>query len=424
MSSALDPLYLLPPEQQQAILNGPALAPPSDDVVPNFENPPNMNKLVVAVVTVGLTIVTIAVFLRAYVKICIVKNPQIQDAIGLLSYGAFIGFSYCVYRLTATSGMFVHQWNILVRDLSGMIYTVQLAVNFYAIVLILLKTAILIDWVQMFIPRGTRGVFFWTCYGILSFNFLFYFSSEIAGNLSCIPFARIWDKTIPGKCFDRNPLDLTTASVNVVCDLFILIAPQKIIWGLHLTREKKIGVSIVYAIGILSITFAIVRLGLSIHHLSSLDWTFNISQVALLSFAELAFGMLVFCIPTIPKAFKESKLLGRMVSSVRTSTARMKSMDAATWSTSQLRKNPDGIGEYNRMEQPDNEISLADFNSGDIQSHGRSGAGTIKGNRDGDEHGWGIARTTQVTISVEQQDKHREGGALGGNNHPWASDRV
>ncbi|KAI1468107.1 uncharacterized protein F4812DRAFT_391008 [Daldinia caldariorum] len=419
MSSALDFLSLLPPEQQQPILNGPALAPPSKDVVPNFENPPNMNRLVVAVVTVGLAIVTIAVFLRAYVKIWIVKNPQIQDAIGLLSYGAFIGYSYCIYRFAATSGMFVHQWNFLVRDLSGMIYIVQLAVNFYAIVLILLKTAILIDWVQMFIPRGTRGVFFWTCYGILLFNFLFYFSSEIAGNLSCIPFARIWDKTIPGKCFDRNPLDLTTASVNVVCDLFILIAPQKIIWGLHLTREKKIGVSIVYAIGLLSIIFAIVRLGLSIHHLSSQDWTFNISQVALLSFAELAFGILVFCIPAIPKAFKESKLLGRMVSS----TTRIKTMDAATWSTSQLRKNPDGIGEYNRMEHPDNEISLADFHSGD--SHGRSSAGIIKGNRDGDERGWGgIARTTQVTISVEQQNKHPEGNGFDGNSHPWASDRV
>ncbi|KAK6951113.1 hypothetical protein Daesc_007643 [Daldinia eschscholtzii] len=369
MSSALDPLYLLPPEQQQAILNGPALAPPSEDVVPNFENPPNMNGLAIAVTTVALVIVTIAVFLRAYVKIWIVKNPQIHD----------------------------------VRDLSEIIYNVQIAVNFYAIVLILLKTAILIDWVQMFIPRGTRGVFFWTCYGILLFNFLFYFSSEIAGNLSCIPFKRIWDKTVPGKCFDRNPLDLTTASVNVICDLFILLAPQKIIWGLHLTREKKIGVSIVYAIGILS-----------------QDWTYNISQVSMLSLAELAFGILVFCVPTLPKAFKESKLLGRMVSSIRTSTSRMKSMDAAGWSTSQLRKNPDGIGEYNRMDHP--EISLTDLNSGKPQSYGHDSG--VQSSKDGDERAWGIARTTQFTISVERQDKPREGGSLDDANHPWASDRV
>ncbi|KAI1483082.1 hypothetical protein K445DRAFT_321120 [Daldinia sp. EC12] len=420
MSSALDPLYLLPPEQQQAILNGPALAPPSEDVVPNFENPPNMNGLAIAVTTVALVIVTIAVFLRAYVKIWIVKNPQIHDAIGFLSYAAFVGYCYCVFRIVATTGLFVHQWNILVRDLSEIIYNVQIAVNFYAIVLILLKTAILIDWVQMFIPRGTRGVFFWTCYGILLFNFLFYFSSEIAGNLSCIPFKRIWDKTVPGKCFDRNPLDLTTASVNVICDLFILLAPQKIIWGLHLTREKKIGVSIVYAIGILSIIFAIVRLGLSVHHLSSQDWTYNISQVSMLSLAELAFGILVFCVPTLPKAFKESKLLGRMVSSIRTSTSRMKSMDAAGWSTSQLRKNPDGIGEYNRMDHP--EISLTDLNSGKPQSYGHDSG--VQSSKDGDERAWGIARTTQFTISVERQDKPREGGSLDDANHPWASDRV
>ncbi|KAG4218733.1 hypothetical protein PC116_g32787 [Phytophthora cactorum] len=81
-----------------------------------------MNGLAIAVTTVALVIVTIAVFLRAYVKIWIVKNPQIHDAIGFLSYAAFVGYCYCVFRIVATTGLFVHQWNILVRDLSEIIY--------------------------------------------------------------------------------------------------------------------------------------------------------------------------------------------------------------------------------------------------------------------------------------------------------------
>lgn len=79
MSSALDPLYLLPPAEQDFIINGPALAPPGPDIVPNFDNPPNMNVLAQTVTTIALVIVTVVVLLRAYAKIFLVKRVQIQD---------------------------------------------------------------------------------------------------------------------------------------------------------------------------------------------------------------------------------------------------------------------------------------------------------------------------------------------------------
>ncbi|KAI0548248.1 hypothetical protein F4679DRAFT_551780 [Xylaria curta] len=352
MSSPLDFLYLLPPGEQSAILNGPALPPPQASIVPDFENPPNMNTLVQAVTTVALAIVTFAIFIRAYVKIFIVKKLHLQDYLAFGAYAAYIGYSYSLYRSTSGVGAFVHQWNILVRDLSEVLYTVQIAVNFYAVTLIFIKTSILLDWLYIFVPRGTRGTFFWTCYILIWFNIIFYSSAEIAGNLSCRPFKRIWDKTIPGNCFNRTPLDLTTASVNLLCDLFILLAPQKVIWQLRLATTKKIGVSVVFAIGLLAVASAAARLVATVGYSTSPDVSYEISKVGLWSLAELTLGFLVFCVPSLPKLIQESKLLSRITKSVITYTLKSKRSGHSDQQHSQ-----NGGRDYHRMQN--SEFSLS-----------------------------------------------------------------
>ncbi|GAW20912.1 hypothetical protein ANO14919_104250 [Xylariales sp. No.14919] len=316
MSSSLDFLYLLPPDQQNAILNGPALAPPRNDIVSNFQNPPNGNLLALVVTTIALVFVTTVVVLRAYAKIAITKRIQLQDYLAFLAYLSFVGYCYCLYRLAAGVGFLVHQWNVLVRDLDEVIFTFQLGVNFYALVIIFIKSSILLDWLRIFVPYGTRGAFFWTCHICIWFNALFYSAIEIAGNLSCRPFSRIWDKRIPGDCFDRKPLDLTSAGVNLVCDIAILLVPQKFIWHLHLTTAKKIGVSIIFAIGLLATASATGRLVATEQYLISQDTSYEISRIGLWGLAELSFGFLVLCIPNLPGIFKRPNVLGRRMKSI------------------------------------------------------------------------------------------------------------
>lgn len=41
------------------------------------------------------------------------------------------------------------------------------------------------------------------------------------------------------------------AAINVVLDLVILVIPQRIIWRLKMKKAKKIGVSLIFLIGIL-----------------------------------------------------------------------------------------------------------------------------------------------------------------------------
>lgn len=66
-------LASLTPEQRQSLLDGPALPPPPG-VVPNFENPPNMRTLCVAVEITGFLIGTVALCIRMYTRIFIIRR--------------------------------------------------------------------------------------------------------------------------------------------------------------------------------------------------------------------------------------------------------------------------------------------------------------------------------------------------------------
>jgi hypothetical protein len=48
---------------------------------------------------------------------------------------------------------------------------------------------------------------------------------------------------------------MTLGSFNLVSDIFILILPQRIIWRLNMSREKKIGIALMFAVGLMQVAF-------------------------------------------------------------------------------------------------------------------------------------------------------------------------
>lgn len=90
-----------------------------------------------------------------------------------------------------------------------------------------------------------------TCYSILVVNSLFYSSGVIASALSCRPYVRIWDRRVPGTCINTMILDMASSAFNVISDVAILALPQNIIWRLQMTTRRKIGLSLIFAIGLM-----------------------------------------------------------------------------------------------------------------------------------------------------------------------------
>ncbi|KFA60712.1 hypothetical protein S40285_09184 [Stachybotrys chlorohalonatus IBT 40285] len=317
---SLEGLYDLPPEQQEMILSGPALMPPNG-TLPNFENPSNQNDMSTAVLTATIVIATVAVILRAYCKTFVYRKVEPEDGLVLLGWAFFIAFSYCCYRMIGGTGFFVHQWNVPVRDMTEILWLINMGTNFYAVSIACLKIGILHEWLRIFTPRGSRNWFWWSCWILIGVNVAFYTAAIIGGNLSCIPHQKIWDMALPGHCINRRALDTATAAINLLSTLFILILPQKIIWSLKLSSNKKIGVASVFTVGLLTVICAVFRLAATIEYLNSDDVTYRLCAMALWCQAEMCCAILVFCIPTIPKIFSEKTAVHRFFSSLRSSSS-------------------------------------------------------------------------------------------------------
>ncbi|RYP16392.1 hypothetical protein DL765_005172 [Monosporascus sp. GIB2] len=403
-------LAALPPGERERYLNGPA-HPAPNGTVPNFDRPDNRDSLAISVLTVGLVLASIFILLRAYARIFCVKKVFLEDGLIIAGFGLFVAYDWCCYRWISTVSIFVHQWNVRLSEMSGFLYIVYIATNFYGSCVMVLKAAILYEWARIFVPRGTKNSFYWTCHILLWGNVLFYGSSKIASNLACFPHEKIWDKTIPGgHCLNERLLIVVVTVINAVSDLIILVLPQRVIWNLQMSLPKKLATSLVFAVGLFCFIASVFRVVSSTRYLYSTDITYDASAVALWAHVEMTTMFMVACVPSIPKALRGMGVHA-LFATLKTwaTSARSTALSAnrgATW----MDQKEDTQSPYRQIE----EHSLAPLtNDGKTEHlHDRNWA---------DISHEGILRTTQVTTNTEEDLS----GAAGSNyhrQHPWVTD--
>ncbi|KAI1639272.1 hypothetical protein F4809DRAFT_657787 [Biscogniauxia mediterranea] len=179
----------LSPEKQQAILDGPGMAPP-EGVVPNLADPENSNGLAIAVSVVSISLVTFAILCRAYSRLFFVKKVRLEDCLGLAAFVAYVGSAWAFYHQLQYGGFFVHQWDVRFRDLQKAIYSAVMLTITYAITMIFAKTAILLEWTIPALPK------------VLTDSWL---GSRIKS--CCRSWAQMFsDKTKPSKIADEQPI--------------------------------------------------------------------------------------------------------------------------------------------------------------------------------------------------------------------------
>ncbi|KAK8061159.1 hypothetical protein PG997_015380 [Apiospora hydei] len=287
----------LSPEQLAVALEGPALALPNG-TMPNFDDPSNNNALAQGILATCLTLATIMFLLRLYARFVLIRRVGFEEFLLIASYAFTLAFISRGYYQLNIVGFFVHQWDVRVRDMILLLQNYLICNNLQIVSVGLLKVTILLDWMRIFVPAGTRGSFFWACHIVMWINILWTVIMLIAINLSCIPHQAIWDLTVHGKCFDKSRLDIAAAAMALITDLAIL----------------KVGVSTIFCLGLFSCVAAAVRLPTVVAFDSSSDVAYDYSAVAFWALSEYTSGMLVLCVPSIPKVFEQVRNSGALAS--------------------------------------------------------------------------------------------------------------
>ena len=113
------------------------------------------------------------------------------------------------------------------------------------------KTAVLLEWIRIFVADRQRNTFFYAACSLIAVNASVYAAGAVATGLACIPREKLWHPWIQGKCIDRYVLDTFTAFINLAIDLWIFFLPQKIIWKLQMSKKRKIGMSVLFSVGLM-----------------------------------------------------------------------------------------------------------------------------------------------------------------------------
>ncbi|KAI0909668.1 hypothetical protein F4823DRAFT_593219 [Ustulina deusta] len=292
------PLY----PRQGVDLNGPTIPAP-DGYVSMLDNPPNSNYIAIPIITLCVVLAAISFVTRFYAKF-LGKRLNVADYLTFAAFPVFWVYVYYSYRLSWKGGYLVHLWDIRLGDVTEFNYITWLATLLYLWIIASIKCAILLEWVDIFVPQGERGYFTWTCYATCFAFTALSFIIFILDLVNCTPFEGNWNPLVPGVVcrFAIPQFGLASSTTNFTLDLIPLCLSQKVIWSLHLSWRKKIGVSLIFLFGLAGCAASLVRLYYSTRFYVSSDISYYFSILAITSLAETTAAILVLCVPFMPKA--------------------------------------------------------------------------------------------------------------------------
>ncbi|KAK7543209.1 hypothetical protein IWX49DRAFT_600651 [Phyllosticta citricarpa] len=291
----------------EVLLSQPALAAP-DGVTPQFDNPPNENALAWFVTTFCMVVATTFFLLRAYGRLCVEKKFGVEEALMICAYGAYWGTAYAAYGLISTPGYYVHMWNLHNRDLVRPLYLILVYGCCYSAVLPLLKTAILLDWCRIFVPSSrSDNPFWWCCVVISSIQCVWGILCIGLLNGQCPEHNAIWEFWLQKKCYSLPKVMLTSASVQVVTDITMALLPHKFIWSLQMSLRRKVGISIIFSVGLVACIAACFRLVHTVTFSRTLDTMYYIGPLLFWACAEMTCGFLILSVPCLPKIIRHQR---------------------------------------------------------------------------------------------------------------------
>ncbi|KAI0546921.1 hypothetical protein F4679DRAFT_555780 [Xylaria curta] len=170
--------------------------------------------------------------------------------------------------------------------------------NLYALGCVFPKLSILASYLRIFTGKWYRRAT-WALVFIVISAALAAVVTSLAG---CRPFSTRWtdfSADASKKCINYLTLWRATSVPNIVTDVVMLILPQPVVWKLHLPKQQKLAVSLVFFLGSIGIVASVLRFSvvLSVKDLS--DGTYDSANIAALSIVETGAYLIAACLPIL-----------------------------------------------------------------------------------------------------------------------------
>ncbi|KZL66413.1 CFEM domain-containing protein [Colletotrichum tofieldiae] len=176
--------------------------------------------------------------------------------------------------------------------------------SFYLTCLCLTKISVLFFYLRIFPNKSFRRATY-TAMAYIALSTTIMLFMQI---FQCIPLSYNWDGWKgdfgPHHCLNINVLAFVAGGLSISHDIIILFLPIPLLWHLNMGIRSKVGIFIMFSLGIFILITSCVRLRYITLFTRSLNPTWDFTDPLIWSGIEVSVSMIIVCLPAMRVLFK------------------------------------------------------------------------------------------------------------------------
>ncbi|KAK0628088.1 hypothetical protein DIS24_g10834 [Lasiodiplodia hormozganensis] len=241
--------------------------------------------------------------LIAYVLRMVARHPKFGGTLGwddamMTVVVVLVAPLTCLSVVLANLGLGKDIWTIPFDNITHILYIYYFDEDLYLSALPLLKVSILLFYLRIFPEKGFRRVVFVVIGLCVGYAIAF----VLVSIFQCRPIKYAWlqwDDEHEGTCNNINAQGWSSAALNVILDLIVIILPMPQLWQLQLNKRKKFLLLLMFSVGFFVTIVSILRLQVLIQFGSTHNLTWDYTPVGYWSTIEIHVGIICACMPAI-----------------------------------------------------------------------------------------------------------------------------
>ncbi|KAF2743451.1 hypothetical protein M011DRAFT_410590 [Sporormia fimetaria CBS 119925] len=281
-------------------LDGPAMTPPAGKM-PNYTNPPTLMPAVIATAVVVLTLMTVCVAARAFVKIVILRKHYVEDWLCYWAWAGVVTYTG-IFIYIADYGFARHQYDVSVAMFRHIMYYCNILYCVYSPTTLPAKLSVLFQIKRIFTTRE-KNIVYWVVWLSIIANIIVYTGLFFSYVFSCWPREAIWNSSVQGECISSVSSNFAAGILNFISDLEALLLPAWGIWHLNMPVQRKLAVFAVFGVGSIACAIGMIGIYFRVILLKTPDFTWLCTKAAILVISEMSTVVIVGCFPSLPRFY-------------------------------------------------------------------------------------------------------------------------
>ncbi|KAG6986542.1 hypothetical protein G7Y79_00078g099960 [Physcia stellaris] len=262
--------------------------------------------IIVVVSAVFIALASIAIALRVYVRIKLVPSMGLDDYTALIAW-ALCWVNLACHVVEVNHGLGRHEYYLSLSDvaISGKLEYISQIHNVLAVTFTKVSATLFLFRV---LARGTTKRTQWPLYILMALFVTIAIVTIVADSVQCIPLSASWDRRVKGKCLRPHQVvafAYALGGFTIITDVVCAAFPVYIIQKLQMNLRKKVALSFVMSMGLLTAACCAVKVSY-LGGIKATDSTWGSLDVDVWASVEQNLGVTACSIPALYPLIKAS----------------------------------------------------------------------------------------------------------------------